>query len=280
VQKEEADRAAESARAFDVWKRKTRSQLMAADYCWSDDSAFVRIPKSVLPELNELAQGRQFSPPGVVDPFERELLSLTPAERQAMENTLRPVAEVQYGEKLEVYERDNPLSGRMLASKVFFNEPSGKVGEEVNQRFAQMLTEIRGILGEERWPVLPARFRSINCDVWNRALIPGPTANITAWVESDEKGIPKASWTYTGNIPGSGTKPASATKDGNNYSVNVVGYVNGSAALSAFLPDGDPNQATGAANLGGVPAPEPVRRRASAWLQEQAAARLGKKENP
>jgi hypothetical protein len=41
----------------------------------------VRIPKSVLPELNELAQGRPFSPPGVVDPYERELLSLTPAEQ-------------------------------------------------------------------------------------------------------------------------------------------------------------------------------------------------------
>lgn len=279
-QKEEADRAAESAQAFDVWKKKTRGQLMAADYRWDDDSAFVRIPKSVLPELNELAQDGPFSPPGVVNPYERELLSLTPAERQAMEDTLRAVAEVQYGEKVEVYERDNPLSGRMLASKVFFNEPSGKVGEEANQRFAQMLKEIRGILGEERWPALPPRFRSINCDVWNRALISAPSANITAWVESDEKGIPKASWTYSGDMPGSGTKPASATKDGNTYSMNVVGYMNGTAALSAFLPDGDPNQTTGAANLGGVPAPEPLRERASAWLQKQAAARLGKKENP
>jgi hypothetical protein len=197
-----------------------------------------------------------------------------------MENTLRSVAELQYGEKVEVYERDNPLRDRMLASKVFFNEPSGKVGEEANQRFAQMLKEIRGILGEERWTALPARFRSINCDVWNRALISAPTANITAWVENDEKGIPKASWTYSGDMPGSGTKPASATKDGNTYSMNVVGYVNGTAALSAFLPDGDPNQTRGAANLGGVPGPEPLRERASAWLQKQAAARLGKKENP
>ena len=43
-QKEEADRAAESARAFDVWKQKVRNQLIAADYRWDDDSAFVRIP--------------------------------------------------------------------------------------------------------------------------------------------------------------------------------------------------------------------------------------------
>jgi RNA polymerase sigma factor (sigma-70 family) len=272
---EAAMRAAESAKAFDVWKKRIRAQLTADDYRWDDDSAFARIPKSVLPELSELAKSVPFSPPGVVNPSERELLSLTPAERRAMEDTLRPVAEDQYGEKAEVYERDNPLSGRMLASKMFSNQPSGKVGEEAEQRFAQMLTEIRGILGEERWPVLPARFRSINCAVWNPALIAGPTANLTAWVESDDKGIPKAGWMYTGDMFVSGTKPASAKV----YSQNIVGYMNGSAALSAFLPDVDSNQTTGAANLGGVPA-EPLRERASAWFQEQAAARLGKKENP
>jgi len=277
---EAAARAAESAQAYDEWKKKTRAQLMAADYRWSDDSAFVRIPKSVLPELNQLAERRPFSPPGVVNPYERELLGLTPAQRQALEDTLRPVAEVQYGEKVEVYERDNPLSGRMFASRVFFNKPSGQVGEEADQRFTQMLTEIRGILGEERWPALPARFRSINCDVWNPALIPAPTANIEARVENDEKGIPKASWNYTGDMPGSGSANVAKSGSGPVFSVNVVGYMNRTAALSAFLPDSDPNQTKDAANLGEVPAPEPLRQRALAWLQAQAAARLGKKEKP
>jgi hypothetical protein len=310
-QKEEADRAAESVRAFDVWKRNTRSQLMAADYRWSDDSAFARIPKSVLPELNQLTKRKPFSPPGVVNPYELELLGLTPAQRQAMEDTLRPVGEAQSGEKAEGYERDNPLSGRMLASKTFTDEPSGNAGPEAEQRFAQMLAEIRGILGEERWPVLPARFRGNSCDVWNPALIAAATTSLEVRVENDEKGIPQAIWKYVGNVSGPASASANVVNSGSGprgagvlgggsaragranvvnsgsgpvYSVNVVVYVNNTtAALSAFLPDGDPNQTLGAANLGvvgGVRVPEPLRKRASAWLQEQAIARLAKKENP
>jgi len=277
---EAAARAAASAQAFEVWKKKIRSRVTAADYRWEDDSAFARIPKSVLPELNELAQSKPFSPPGVVNPYARELMSLTPAERQALEDTLQRVAELQRGEKAEVYERDNTPRGRMLASRLFVNEPFGKAGEEAEQRLTQMLTGIRGILGEERWPVLPARFKSINCDVWNRALIPAPSANIEAWVENDENGSPKARWTYSGEWPNSGTKPPSKSKDGNVYSVNVVGYQNGTAALSAFLSDGDPKQTKAAANFDGVPAPEPVRQSVLTWLQKQAVARLDKKENP
>jgi hypothetical protein len=65
------------------------------------------------------------------------------------------------------------------------------------------------------------------------------------------------------------------------YSVNVVGIVHGTtAALSAFLPGSDPHQTLDAANRSGVPVPEPLRNRAAAWLQAQAVARLGKKENP
>ena len=115
-QKEDADRAAESARAFEVWKQNTRSQLMAADYRWDDDSAFVRIPKAVLPGLSELVDNAPFSPPGVVKPYACELLCLTPAEHRTLEDTLQRVAVLQAGEKAEVYERDNPLRGRVLAS--------------------------------------------------------------------------------------------------------------------------------------------------------------------
>ena len=64
------------------------------------------------------------------------------------------------------------------------------------------------------------------------------------------------------------------------YSVNVVGYMNGTAALSAFLPDGDPNQTKAGRKFGRSSAPEPLRQRVSAWFQEQAAARLGRKEKP
>src|SRR5439155_20241452 len=93
--KEAAARAAASAQAFDIWKKKIRGQLTAADYHWDDASPFVRIPKAILPELSELIEIPAFSPPGVVNPYVSELLGLTPTERQALEEKLRRVARLQ-----------------------------------------------------------------------------------------------------------------------------------------------------------------------------------------
>jgi len=274
-QKEEAYRAAESARAFDAWKQKTRSQLKAADYRWDDGSAFARIPKAVLPELNELVYNQPFSPPGIIKPYACELLCLTPAEHRTLEATLQRAEVLQAGEKAEVYELDNPASGRVLASRSFASTAlRGMAGVEAEQHLAQLITEMRGILGDERWAVMPSRFRNANVDVFNGVLIPAPPAILEARLEVDTQGTPKASWTYTGDFgqprPGAG----------NVYSVNVVGYRNESAALSAFMPDADPDQRKQATDLGGIPAPETVRRRVSEWFQEQAVLRLGRKEKP
>jgi hypothetical protein len=48
-----------------------------------------------------------------------------------------------------------------------------------------------------------------------------------------------------------------------------------------FLPEGDPNRPDGAQHtlFGGDYLSKPLRQRALAWLQEQATARLGKKED-
>jgi RNA polymerase sigma factor (sigma-70 family) len=201
-QKEAADRAAESARAFDVWKQKTRSQLMAADHRWDDDSAFVRIPKAVLPDLNELVDNQPFSPPGVVKPYACELLCLTPAEHRTLEGTLQRVAVLQAGEKAEVYELDNPVSGGVLASRKFADRAlRGIAGAEAEQHLTQLITEMRGILGDERWRVMPSRFRNDNVDLFNSALVPEPVSTVDARVEVDARGTPKASWFCTGEAP-------------------------------------------------------------------------------
>jgi Sigma-70, region 4 len=272
-QKEAADRAAESARAFDLWKQKTRSQLMAADYRWDDNSAFVRIPKAVLPDLSELVDNSPFSPPGVIKPYACELLCLTPAEHRTLEGTLQRVAVLQAGEKAEVYELDNPLSGGVLASRRFADKAlRGTAGVEAEQHLIQLITEIRGVLGDERWPVMPSRFRNVNVDLFDNVLLPEPAATVDARVEVDTQGTPKASWILTGDF--------GPPKGANVYSVNVVGYMNGSAALSAFTPDADPDQRKQATNLGGIAVPETIRRRVSEWFQEQAALRLGRKEKP
>ncbi len=280
-QREEAERAAESARAFEVWKQKTRSQFLAADYRWDDDSAFVRIPKKVLPELSELADDSPFRPPGVVNPYARELLCLTPAERQTMEDTLQRVSELQRGEKAEIYERDNNVSGQMLASRSFAEGPlRGMAGVEAEQRLAQLITEVRGILGDARWPVMPSRFRNVNVDLFNSVLIPKPSAEFVARVETDSQGTLKASWTYTGDVGSGSPSPSFVGRDGERYSMNVVGYINDSAPLSAFMPDPGPNQRKQGTSLGGIPASKAIRQRMLEWFQAQAVLRLGRKEKP
>ena len=272
----------EAAQAYEAWKKDALAQLTAADYRWSDDLPFVRIPKEILPELSELIRIPTVSPPGVVNEYVIDLLCLTPAERQAMEEIFQRVAELQSGEKADVYETELSAKGRVVASRLFTTEPAGKSGPEAEQRFAQMLDDIRGILGEERWPLLPSRLRSVNCEVLNHMLIPEPGTKVSASVENDENGIPQAKWVYSGEMskvanPGPRSEKAPA---GNVYSLNVVGYMNSSAALSAFLPDSNPDQRKRATSLGGVPAPEVLRQRAAAWFQEQAVARQAGRENP
>ena len=279
---EAAARAAASAQAFAAWKQKARSAFLAADYRWSDDSAFVRIPKVILPELSDLIQLATVSPPGVVNPFMGELLCLTPAERQTMEDILQRVAELQRGEKGEVHEIDKPVGGRIVAAKLFSPDPTGKTGPEAEQRFAQMLTDIQNILGEERFPVLPSRVRKANCETLNGMLIPAPKTTISASVENDENGIPQVKWTIVGDAtPASGAPaPTTNASGGKVYSQNLVGYANGNATLSAFLPEGDQDQRKKATNSTAIRIPPAVQQRMSAWFQEQAARRLGGKEKP
>jgi hypothetical protein len=54
--------------------------------------------------------------------------------------------------------------------------------------------------------------------------------------------------------------------------------VNGSAALSAFLPGATPEQTAQTTNFGGMSVPEPVRQRMTAWFREQALHLPGKEK--
>src|ERR1043166_77796 len=272
-------RGAASAQAFADWKQKMRAPLLAADYRWDDASPFVRIPKASLPGLSELVQLSAITPPGVVNPYERELLGLTSSERQALEATLQRVAELQRGEQAEVYEVEKTPSGRVVASREFKNQPPGKVGPEAEQRFAQMLADLRGVLGEERWAALPTRVRTVDCRVLNGMLIPAPTATLWVTVENNQKGIPEAKWLYTGNAFNAPTASPNPPK-GNVYSLNVVGYVNNSAPLSSFVAEGDANLTTNLARRVGSGAPEALGNSATAWFQQQARVRLNAKEKP
>ncbi len=260
---ETARRATESAKAFDVWKKRIRTQLTANDYRWDDDSPFARIPKSALPELAEENPFVSFSPPGTPQPtvqsHVRELLGLTPAERQVVEEMLnRNFADVERKREAGIYET-NRNNDAGVPEKVF-GVPSL---DEAKQRADRLLTELRGILGEERWPLVQASLPdatlaqprySINT-VPERILSQGGQ-ELSISLATDDKGTP--TWHYR-------------------ISVGNVGFGNG--ALSMFLPEGDPNKTEGADKFA-AGFSDALRQRAMAWLQEQAIARLGKGAKP
>ena len=260
-QRNEAEaRTAAAAQAFDAWKRRTRSQLLAADHRWDDNSPFARIPKLILPRLSEEGGPEPFSPPGVVLPYARELMGLTAAERQAVETILQRHLS---GASAAVQETNEPVSGREIARKRFVLVLSGSV-EEANRRTDQMLAEVRDILGAERWPLVQVRLSQrraggVYSSSLRNILIPEAAAQqLEVWVEPDEKG-PLRWYASGGNGGMSG---------------------NWSGALSEYLPDGDTAK-TPTSDLGAwVLFSDAVRQRVTNWLQEEAIARLGKKESP
>ena len=249
-----ATRAAESARAFDAWKRKTRALLTADDYRWDDDSPVARIPKSALPELSKRSEAEVFAAPGIVRPFARELMGLTRAEREALEATLhRHFVEVEEKLAAGIFETNTTRPGRIskgaLAARVF-TVPS-LVGDEAKQMGKAMLAEVRDVLGEERWPIVQARLSRITSDNLENILSQS-SDDLAIWVELDEKGRPAMRYNLSGRIASGGKLP-----------------------LSAFLPLNDPTRTDGADGFGRGLLSNPVRQRALAWLQEQATTRLG-----
>ena len=284
---EAAARAAESARAFDVWKQKTRNQLMAADYRWDDDSAFVRISKPAAFELARLSSVEPIFRTGVIPTYARELMCLTASERQSLEATLhRHMAEVAAGMTAAVYATNMPSSGRVAGSQVTNFMNSGRVvasrlfvlpglgADEAKQRGDKTLAELRGILGEERWPLVQARFDGVkggNVYSGGNALagILHLSSNrsgeeLFIWVETNDQGTFKTGSSWAG------------------YGV-IGGW--GGGELSRFLPEGDPNRTDGSDDFGRTrdkdsEGSNALHQRALAWLQEQATTRLGKGARP
>jgi RNA polymerase sigma factor (sigma-70 family) len=263
-------RAAESAQAFEAWKRRIRGLLSAADYRWDDDSPFARIPKADLPELSELNRVEPFTRLGVVLPYARELLGMTPAERQVLEDTLRRhLADLEGQLAAGMYETNDPdpvnawPDGQVLAGKVFgFTDMPD---EDMKTRGDQLLSELRGLIGEERWPIIQTRLHKLQEG-------PDPPFSLLSRLHLDPGHTAQEIRLVVGT-DGNGT----LTWHDHWNSGDLHGYVNG--PLTAFLPKGDPNRTDGADNFGGV-VTEALRQRAATWLQEQATVRLGKKENP
>jgi hypothetical protein len=270
---EAAARAAESAAAFETWKQALRGPLTAADYRWSDGATFVRIPKAILPQLSEQSEAQPFSPAGVVNPYARELMGLTSTERQSVEESLQRQA-VELGPKLMetlavwIQETNRALQRGEIASRRF--SLPALPDDDVKPLVVPLLAELRGILGEERWPLTQASLNRPGMGTL-RSILDLKTGGqeLQIQVAADGK------WHMDLNRPSDGGVPK--PKEGQIYSVNTVGVQNG--ALSIFLPEGDPNRTEFSSVFAGGFS-EPLRQRVSAWLQQEAAARAGKKEKP
>ncbi len=137
-------------------------------------------------------------------------------------------------------------------------------------RADQLLAELRGLIGEERWPIIQTRLNK-------RQDSPFPPGRLLSRLNLDA-GDPAQEIRLAVGTDATGTLHWHHWWRGS----GMNGYVDG--ALSAFLPEGDPNRTDG--NLGGGVSgfgggvSGALRQRAVTWLQEQAIVRLGKKENP
>jgi hypothetical protein len=195
-------------------------------------------------------------------------MALTPAERQSLVETLhRHIADVEGAMAAGIYETNKPSSGRVVATRLFALPGLGD--DEAKRRGDQTLTMLRGILGEERWPLVQVRLdgqRGRNVYSGGNVLagilhLVSNKSGEELWVrvQTDDKGT--------------------LTVDSNWAGHGVVGGF-GSGALSRFLPEGDPNRTEGSDEFGWGHKSEALRQRALTWLQKQAIARLGKEARP
>ncbi len=161
--------SAEAGQKFETWKKHLREQLMAVDYRWPDDSPFVRIPKSALRKIDV---HRPISPPGIIKQETRELLGLTPQEREEAESILRDhFTRMDVAIEAKVYETNQPsgfnIPATALASKIIVVPP---LGNEVKNHSDELLAGLRHILGEERWPLVEEQLASSSPDTLRRIL--------------------------------------------------------------------------------------------------------------
>lgn len=273
-------RASADAQAFIDWKQKVRSALLAADYRWDDNAPFARIPKAVLPELIREGTAGLFAPPGVVNPFARELMGMSAEERQATESALQRFFSV-VGTKLaaRMAETNAPLTGKAVARRWFTLSIDG--GSVTPER-TKILEDFDSLLGEERSRLAKSK---------PPVVASSDQVSLDGSVTPDGKGGFKVFFMVNYGLPQEwpmANPPKTfgvltnvfSVNNGNGYTLNLSGFIN--AELSSFLPEGDPNRTPGIERFikDSLPAmSEPARQRVIAWLQEEAIARLGGKEN-
>lgn len=255
---EAAERVAETEQQFAAWKDSVRARLFAADYTWPDDLPFVRIPKAVLPEL-DVYQPVQL--PGTIRTEARELLGLTPAEREAMEAAAQKhftaMDELIESRRFETNQaRYTWVPKDALAMQVLSVPP---LGDAVAERAAELKEAWRLVLGEERWPMIEAQLQSSGTHTLQRIFnLDGESSGqeVAVWLRQQDGMLTVAySWGREG-----------------------ISFSTSGRPLSLFLPD-SPSEWMGQSNedwLGGYNLPSAFTRPMLAWIQQQAELQLKK----
>ncbi len=248
-------RSAETAQKFEAWKQRTRAQLLAADYEWPEDSAFVRIPKKMLPQLEVR---HPITQPGLIKQEARELMGLTPTEREQAEAALHN----HFDAMDSLMESNRFATNRATLANLPKDALAGQVwglpalGDEVKQRGEEIQAALKAVLGDERWPLVEEQLKSSGTDTLRRILN----------LDAGEKGQELAAWIreQEGRLVvgfGWGEPNSSFSQSG--------------LALSLFLPGAEsPASVEDYMNVRQLSAT--LTRPALEWLRQQAEIRLGK----
>lgn len=270
-------RQTEMQEKFEAWKKQLRERLLAADFRWSDDNPFVRIPKSVLRELNVHPL---ISKPGVISQPTSELLGLTPEEHEQLGSALQQhIAAMDKMVESHVYETNQAQRLRVpdsvLDSKIFV-VPA--LGSEASTLGNELEAEFKSTLGAERWNWIEPYWDQRGTDTLRRTL------NLDADSAAQEVAV----WISQAN---------GELMEGCGWADPTSMYTSFDQTLKSFLPGAKGPHPTAtyspynfnitpspAPEVSGVelwrdtvnlPLPQSISQAIEDWLQQQAVSRLG-----
>jgi RNA polymerase sigma factor (sigma-70 family) len=262
----EQARLADAREKFERWKKQLRERLLAADFRWTDDSPFVRIPKSL---LKDLSVDKPISRPGVLSQAAREVLGLTPSEREGIENALhKHFGQMEGLMQSHLYETNSanrlPIPSSALASKILV-VPA--LGDQAKSNSDELQATLRDILGPERWKVVEPYWDQRGTSTLQSVL--NLDANeteqeIAAWIsQEDGKTVVHSGWAV---------RYASTTSGG----MSLDSFLPGSTNHTISLPNGTTIEVSPDESLGGQNVPPTIKEPILSWVQQQAEDRLNR----
>lgn len=273
-----AARQTEKQEKFEAWKKQLRECLLAADFRWSDDYPFVRIPKSVLPELDVHPL---ISRPGVISQPASELLGLTAGEHEQLESALQQhFAAMDKLVESHVYETNQSQRLRVPDSALdrkIFVVPA--LGDEVTALGNELETAFKSTLGVERWNWIQPFWDRTGTDKLRRTLnldADSSATEVAVWISQTNGELTEtcgwADRTSTFRSPFEQTLKS------------FVPGAKGPHPRASYSPYNFSITPTRAPAVSGVelwrdsmnlPLPQSISQTIQDWLQQQAVSRLG-----